>query len=292
MIQADLYRYCGRSFSQPELQLIRRLIAENPDWSRFQISKNVCQTLQWLKPDGGLKDMSCRVALLRMQANGLIQLPPPRNCGRGGRPCRISFSERTLPESPLTLPVHQLPPLRLSPVESRKQSQLWNEYIHRYHYLGFTPLPGAQIRYFVYSSDRLLALLGFSAAAWKTAPRDQFIGWSPQQRQRNLHLVVNNARFLILPWITSKNLASKILASATHCLPGDWMKRYNYAPVLLESFVQNDRFAGTCYKASNWIKVGATQGRGKMDRHNLCALAKKDVWLYPLSRNFKERLLT
>jgi len=235
--------------------------------------------------------MSCRVALLRMQDDGLIQLPPPRNSGRKGKPCCIAFTTRTIPEQPVINPVHQIPPLHLIRVTSKDQSRLWNEYIHRYHYLGFTPLPGAQIRYFVYSNEQILALLGFSAAAWKTAPRDEFIGWSPQQRQRNLHRIVNNSRFLILPWINSKNLASKILSVTTRQLSQDWMKIYNYSPLLLETFVQSDKFAGTCYKAANWLRIGTTKGRGKLDRNRLYAIPKKDIWIYPLRKNFKEQLL-
>jgi hypothetical protein len=273
------------------MRAIRRIISEDAGRSRFQISKIVCQRLGWFKPDGGLKDMSCRVALLRMQDDGLIQLPPPRSRGRCGKACRIAFTSRTLPEPPVVEPVHQLGRLCLSRIDSKDQSRLWNEYIQRYHYLGYAPLPGAQIRYFIHSENQTLALLGFSAAAWKTAPRDEFIGWSPVQRQRNLHLVVNNSRFLVLPWICSKNLASKILAAAARRLTDDWMKTYNYAPVLIESFVQTDKFAGTCYKAANWQKIGVTKGRGKHDRHNLYAVPKKDIWVYPLCKNFKERLL-
>lgn len=273
------------------MRIIRRIIAEDPDRSRFQISKIVCETLGWFKPGGGLKDMSCRVAMLRMQKDGLIQLPPPRNPGRGGKPCRIRFSSRTLPEAPVVKPVHQLPRLCFIRVFSKEQSRLWNEYIHRYHYLGYTPLPGAQLRYFVCANGQTLALLGFSAAAWKTAPRDDFIGWSPQQRRRNLHLVVNNSRFLILPWITSKNLASKILSMSARRMPEEWLKTYNYEPVLVESFVQKDKFTGICYKAANWLLVGATKGRGKMEHERLCLLPKKYIWVYPLYKNFKERLL-
>lgn len=284
-------RYCGRDFSSQDMQTIRSIIACDPERSRFQISKIVCKSLEWFKPDGGLKDMSCRVAMLRMQDDGLIQLPPPKQKGRAGNPCRIIFTPQTLPGEPVNKPVNKLSILRLIRVTSKDQSRLWNEYIHRYHYLGYTPLPGAQIRYFVHSDDQILALLGFSAAAWKTAPRDHFIGWSPQIRQKNLHRIVNNSRYLILPWINSKNLASKILSISARQLPQDWMDTYNYSPVLLETFVQNDKFAGTCYKAANWMRIGTTKGRGKLDIKNLCSLPKKDIWIYPLCKNFKEQLL-
>ena len=167
---------------------------------------------------------------------------------------------------------------------------LWNAYIDRYHYLGHPPLPGAQLRYFARWEDRILALLGFGAPAWKTAPRDRFIGWRPSERERNLQLIVNNARFLILPWVESKNLASKLLALASRQLPQDWQDRYAYRPVLLETFVDTGRFTGACYKAANWIHVGQTQGRGKLDRDHKADLLTKSIWLYPLSKHFRRSL--
>jgi len=240
--------------------------------------------LDWRKVDGGLKEMSCRVAMLRMRDDGLIQLPPARN--KKGT-CRIVPGEKTNPGSPITSPVHELPPIQLMPVVSRKDSQLWNEYIQRYHYLGYTPLPGAQLRFFITSAYQVFGMLGFSAAAWQTKPRDLFIGWSSEQRENNLHLIINNARFLILPWIQSKGLASKVLAMAAKRLPNDWLERYGYRPVLLETFVEQSRFLGTCYKAANWIHVGQTQGRGKLGPAGKISVPIKDIWLYPLSKNFK-----
>jgi hypothetical protein len=167
---------------------------------------------------------------------------------------------------------------------------LWNELIERYHYLGYAPLPGAQMRYLVFSGPRLLAALGFGAAAWKVAPRDRFIGWNDDQRRRHLHLVVNNARFLILPWVTSPNLASCILGRILQQLPEDWKSRYGYRPVLLETFVQQERFRGTCYRAANWLRVGQTQGRGKLDCHHRPRLPVKDVYVYPLQKDFRATL--
>jgi hypothetical protein len=140
------------------------------------------------------------------------------------------------------------------------------------------------------SSGDLLAALGFAAAAWKVAPRDSFIGWSAQQRSSNLHLIVNNARFLILPWVTSKNLASRILSCAVRQLPYDWQTRYHYQPVLLETFVQKDRFCGTCYRAANWTLLGQTQCRGKLDRYNKHPLPVKNIFVYPLNNSFRKIL--
>ncbi len=161
---------------------------------------------------------------------------------------------------------------------------------YRYHYLGHKPLPGAQLRYFVTVEEQIIAALGFGAAAWQTAPRDQFIGWSHKQRERNLPLIINNARFLILPWVRSKNLASKILSMVARRLPDDWESQYKIRPVLLETFVDSERFIGTCYKASNWVYVGKTKGRGKLGRAGIQSVPIKDIWLHPLSRHFRRQL--
>jgi len=282
-------RYCGRLFSSEEIDLIRQLIADNPQRNRVQLSRLACDLLGWLRPDGGRKDMSCRVAMLRMHRDGLIILPKPQKGNGNGRnrPLLTSASE---PREPISLPAGALGQLLFRPVNSRRDSSLWNELIERYHYLGYKTLPGAQIRYLVFSGNHLLAALGFGAAAWALAPRDRFIGWTAEQRVANLHLVINNARFLILPWITSPNLASRILAGVNKQLPHHWQTRYGYQPVLMETFVEKNRFRGTCYRAANWICVGKTQGRGKLDRYKRYQLPVKDIFLYPLSKTFRQIL--
>ena len=281
-------RYSGRVFGPPEIERVREIIRAHPGASRQQLSYRVCETFDWRKPDGSLKDMSCRVALLRMYREGLIELPAPRH---KVNPCR-SFARRTPqaePEPLLEAAVHELEGLRLAVVE-RTDSALWNEYIDRYHYLGYKPLPGAQLRYFAYAGERLVGLLGFGAAAWKSGPRDEWIGWSRTQRHRNLGGVINNARFLILPWVRVSSLASKLLAMAARSLPAHWEGRYGYRPVLLETFVEAERFSGTCYRAANWTCVGQTQGRGKLGDHRLGQVPVKTVWVYPLAKDFRVRL--
>ncbi len=280
--------YCGRDFSTTEIAQIVQLIAENTEYHRADLSREVCRILQWYKADGGLKEMSCRVAMLRMHADGLIELPAPRRTKPALRP--FCSTKATDPQEPILHPVHHLGPLSLHLVE-RNESALWNEYIGRYHYLGYTPLPGAQLRYFVLLNQQVIALLGFGAAAWQAAPRDKYIGWTHSLRKRHLPLIVNNARFLILPWVQVKNLASKILAMAVKQLPNDWQKQYQITPVLMETFVENDRFAGTCYKAANWISVGSTKGRGKLGPSGKQSVPIKDLLLYPLRKDFR-RILT
>jgi hypothetical protein len=290
MNETSSYRYCGRAFTCKEIDSIRQLIAGEPKRNRVQLSKIFCKQFQWLRPDGRLKDMSCRVAMLRMHRDGLICLPAPQSKNGNGK-TRPKISSVSDPQKLISLPAGELGNLLFRPVSTQKDSCLWNELIERYHYLGHKPLPGAQIRYLVFSSSHiLLAALGFGAAAWKVAPRDRFIGWSHQQRVANLHRIVNNARFLILPWVTSKNLASRILSGVTKQLPLDWQSRYNYTPVLLETFVQKNRFKGICYRAANWSLLGQTQGRGKLDRYNKYPLPIKDIFVYPLNKSFKNIL--
>ena len=249
------HRYCGRLFSAEEIDLLRRLIASNPVKTRAQLSRDVCDLLGWRRPDGGRKDMSCRVAMLRMERDGLLQLPPPLK-GNGNGHRRPRLTPASDPQEPLTTPVGRLGELVFRCVETRRDSSLWNELIERHHYLGYQPLPGAQIRYLITRGDDLLAAVGFGASAWKVAPRDLFIGWTLEQRRDHLHQVIDNARFLILPWIHSPNLASHLLACLARRLPQDWDRRCGYAPVLLETF----------------------------------AVPVKDVFLLPLRRDFRQRL--
>ncbi len=259
-------RCCGREFTQVHIAQLAGLIADNPQATRAQLSRLACRLLDWRKADGGLKEMSCRVAMLRLHREGLIRLPPPRN--RQGS-SRVEHTLLSAPQEPLKRPAHELEGLHAG-VGAQPARLVLVERVHRP-----LPLPGPQAP--AGSPDALLRLLagphpglvlGFGAAAWKTAPRDRFIGWLPGERESNLHLIANNARFLILPWVESKNLASKVLAMAARRLPADWLERYAYRPVLLETFVDDERFTGACYKAANWIRVGRTQGRGKLDRRH------------------------
>lgn len=281
--------YCGREFSAEDIQAIRSLIEHHPGMRRAALSRKLCELFDWSRPNGQLKDMTCRVALLRMQADGLITLPASRMTRARSRP-HFPPTAATDPQAALLRPVHELAALTLRPLAGTAASRLWNEYIARYHYLGYTPLSGSQLRYNVFAGEQLVALLSFGASAWKLAARERFIGWQEPQRRGNLQLVVNNARFLILPWIQSKGLASKILALAARQLPIDWHRRYGYRPVLLETFVESARHRGTCYKAANWTHVGQTAGRGKKCPVHQPIVPVKDIWLYPLRKDFRTAL--
>ena len=282
------HRYSGRDFTAAEIREIRDLISSRPDASRAELSRLVCTTLGWHKSDGALKDMSCRVALLRMQDDALIALPPPRNGNGNGR--RYTRRTSIAAERPtLELDHSALRRLRIEPIDS-SDSHLWNEYIDRYHYLGYTPLPGAQLRYFGRIDEEIVLAMGFGASAWKIAPRDRWIGWTDRDRESRLPWVVCQARFLILPWILCPNLASRALSLSCRRLARDWESTYGLRPLLLETFVDQTRFRGTCYRAANWIHVGQTRGRGKKDRHKKYELPPKDIWLYPLHKQARQQL--
>jgi hypothetical protein len=283
-----MMRYCGREFGAAEIDLIRECLALCPPLSRYRLSRVVCERLDWRRVDGALKDMSCRVALLRMQADALITLPPPRKA----KPVAyLAYPDIELAvREPTLLPSIDLARLSVELITEKRDSLLWNAYIERHHYLGHQLMPGAQLRYFVRAQGNVLACVSFGASVWKTQPRDVAIGWNTEQRRRNLHLIVNNARFLILPWIHGKNLASRVLGLISRRLADDWHARYAYRPVLLETFVEKPRFLGTCYKAANWRNLGDTQGRGKLDTLHRHGKPIKSVWIYPLVPDYRRHL--
>ena len=281
-------RYCGRDFTEDDLELIRSLAVELP--TRTAIAEAACLALGWLRHDGRTAAMSARVALLRMARDGLVVLPPPRNGNGNGA---ISARMEPISELPIGVPttLSELGPIELVRVDTKAASIRWRTLIATHHYLGYTPFAGAQLRYLVESLYGTLGALGFAASAWACAPRDGHIGWDTATRKARLHLVVGNARFLILPNVTVPNLASHILGSGSRRLAADWQCVYGYQPVLLETFVETGRFTGASYRAANWLHVGQTKGRGKLDRYNEHALPVKDVYLYPLQRNYR-RVLT
>jgi hypothetical protein len=281
-------RYCGRTFTTEEVEVIRRIIDDPWHTTRASIARAVCEALNWVKPNGELKLASCQLALQRMESHGVIWLPLPTQAPP--RPKPSAFTAASEPQPLIRGFRRDLQDLKLVQVVGREPNRLWRELMERHHYLGYRGLTGAGMRYLAYDGERVLAALGFGAAAWKLAPRDRFIGWTAAEREAQLHRVVNLQRFLILPWVEVKNLASALLAMAARRLAGDWSTRHGYRPVLLESFTERGRFAGTCYAAANWIRVGQTQGRGKLDRCHQGGQPIKDIWVYPLDRRFRSLL--
>jgi len=279
------WRACGMTFGTREVAVVRDAIERPPAPTRAEVARRVCAALQWHDALGRAKLMSARVALLRLHRAGVVTLPEPTQGNGNGKRLR---REVALPE-PVALSgsVETLHDVELEHVQGRQRSALWNRLIERYHYLGYQPLPGAQMRYLVHAEQRVVGAIGFGACAWRVAPRDAFIGWDEAARTRARVHVLNNARFLIVPWVRVRNLASKVLALASARVREDFPAAYGVHPVLLETFVEVGRFAGTCYRAANWVEVGRTQGRGKRDRHKRFALPVKAVYLYPLRRDWR-----
>jgi Domain of unknown function (DUF4338) len=286
-------RFGGRVFSKAELEWIAEMTQEYAGLGRTEIARTLCELLEWKRASGRLKDQDCRQLLERLCDQGWVTLPPVRISGPRG-PRHIHLSEASAPQPVLEGSAGELAPLELRVVRSGTESRLWIELIERYHYLRHRVPIGANLRYLVRSprsGEQVLACLLWSSPAWKMAPRDQWIGWNQEQREQNLQLVVNNGRFLIPPWVHVRGLASKILGRCARQLPDDWELRYGYRPLLLETLVDSRRFRGTCYQAANWIHVGQTQGRGRMDsEHRAHGLAPKDIYLYPLCRDVQKKL--
>jgi hypothetical protein len=283
-----MHRYCGKTWSDEAIVKIRDLLKREAQANRARLSRLVCEIFDCRGANGKLKEMSCRVAMLKMHRDGLIELPPP---SRERPPSyQVVTTAEGDPQPDWTGRLSDLKDLKMELVRRGPPLRRWNELVGRHHYLGYTMLPGAQMRYFIMDGEQVLGAMGFGAAAWKVAPRDNFIGWNHQEREQGLHLIVGQSRFLILPWVHCPNLASKSLAMVAQRLPYDWEERYGFSPVMLETFVDTTRFHGTCYKASNWINVGNTQGRGKLDRYSQFREPVKSIWLKPLLADFRGHL--
>lgn len=283
-------RLCGEAFGGRELEIIRAEIAGAREANRAEIARRVCSALGWFNAAGRAKAMGARVVLLRLARAGWIELPPPQMGNGNGRWHRQRQGDVPIEERPIAGRVEELINLEVEPVADAEASALWNALIARHHYVGYTPLVGAQLRYLIHCRDGVLGCLGFGAAAWKVAARDRFIGWPPAVREANLCRILNNVRFLILPWVVVSNLASRVLSLAARRVAHDFAQRYCIRPVLLETFVERDRFRATSYRAANWQWVGTTQGRGKLDRRHEHALPIKDIFLYPLQPHFRRAL--
>jgi hypothetical protein len=281
---------CGQEFTPELLERIQSRVEQEPTLSRRALSREVCQWLGWRSPDGRGKDMSCRVALGRLARRGLLRLP---QVSAAVPPGAVRAAAPLPPAAPIEVPLEALGALELVLVGSR-QSQAHarcRELFERYHYLGAGRLCGAQLRYLVVSEHHgVVGALAFSSAAWRLAARERHIGWSEAARVANLGLVVSNSRLLIVPQLRVPNLASWVLGACARRLPEDWAVRYGQRPVLLETFVERDRFSGSCYRAANWVHAGASGGRGRQDAAHRQALPVKDLYLYPLQPDWRARL--
>jgi len=285
----QVYQIRGRIIDQHALDTIRGIITAHWDLGRSAISRILCEQWNWYQANGRLKDRACRVLLLKLEEKGEIALPP-RLITTRRPPRKARQREYPYDDSELKGTISEFGSLTLRMIRRTPDEGLWDFLVDRFHYLGNPRIVGSYLKYLAYLDGRLVACLGWGSAAWKVAARDRFIGWNHSVRQANLYKVVNNVRFLILPWINVQHLASKVLAMNIRCLEQDWQEFYNQPVSLLETFVDTTRFKGTCYKAANWQCVGKTAGRGKYDRYNEATQPIKAVYLYPLSPHFREEL--
>jgi len=280
----------GRRISPEDIELIKKLIDTNPSWGRTRLSKELCILWNFKSAKGSLKDMSCRNLLLKLQKQKLLTLPAPKKKANNDK--RNSSTRPVLHStSPIQASLKEIAPIQIKPVEDRSELDLFKCFLSVYHYLGFSGTAGENLKYMVYdSSGSPLACLLFGSAAWACGPRDDFVGWDREKRSKNLFLTTNNTRFLILPWVSVKYLASHILSKVCQRIKDDWTAKYGHPLYLLETFVERDRFRGTCYKASNWACVGKTKGRSRNDRSHNIEVPVKDIYLYPLTKRFRKVL--
>jgi hypothetical protein len=273
--------------------LVQQAVADYPALSVHELSLTICELLNWKRPSGRLKAHECRAWLQELCTAGFLSLPALQRCGPKG-PQRITDTGLTIPETEVRGPIETLEPLRLEPLEAgTEDSRRFRTWIEQHHYLGYRPPVGANLRYLLRSaSGQALACLLWSSPAWKMTPRDSWIGWTTAQREQNLQYIVQNSRFVILPWVRVSSLASKVLSQCARQLPKDWQQRYGYRPLLLETLVDPARFRGTSYRAANWVLLGQTSGRGRMDRQRQTAVKPKDLYVYPLCRQVQQRLQT
>jgi hypothetical protein len=281
----------GRVIGPVELEQVRCLLATHPEWSRYRLSRELCQVWGWRNLTGQIKDMAARTLLLKLEQRGWVTLPT-RRWPSPNRMLHKQIRRLAHPTDPITGALGELQPLQILELSrSPAVGPVFDSLLQQHHYLSYTSAVGQNVKYLVRDRQgRDLACLLFGAAAWKTQGRDTFIGWTAAQRQAQLALVANNSRFLILPWVRVPHLASHILGRVARRIAADWQARYGHAVRLLETFVERDRFRGSCYRAANWICVGQTQGRTRQDRHSQIQAPVKDVWVYPLHASFRQAL--
>ena len=283
--------FSGRTFKEEEMELIREITVEYPKLSQAELANTVCELIGWTQMNGKPKTVQCMQFLRSLAEEGELTLPALNvrmDAGRNGSAKMETVKDRLWIN---TAEMCECGPIKLElihPVEGLRQ---WRTYMSAYHRLGDPNAFGNQVRYMIKAEDgRDLGCMLFSASSWSLMPREEWVGWSQADKNSRLHLVVNQSRFLIFPWIRVHNLASRALAAAARRIQGDWLEAYCYAPVIMETFVDASLYSGTCYKAANWIYIGETQGRGRNDRNKERALSRKAIYMYPLQRDFRDVL--
>ncbi len=283
-------RYRGREVTTTDVLSICKLIADNPAASRRALSKLLCETWNWRQSNGALRDMVCRSLMLELHRAGHIELPPVRRVNPNPLAQRRKPAAVKIDTTPLRAPLSEIRPLEFRQVRRSADERIFNGLIEEHHYLRYTQPVGEHLKYLIYAGDRPLAAMAWSSAPRHIGCRDRFIGWPAETRRRNIRFLAYNTRFLILPWVKVEHLASHILGRMARLLPLDWHQLYNHPIYFLETFVDTERFRGTCYRAANWRYLGKTTGRGKADNTGKPNRTIKDVLGYPLSRRFRELL--
>jgi len=283
----------GRRFTRKQLARVQETVGRFPKLSRRELACTLCEHLNWKTPNDKYKIESCLSLLEALESHGVVKLPAKRVTRAAVR--RTPGFEKPPCDPPIDGPLSSVAPIRLKRVALGGDRERWKAYLQTYHYLGYRQPLGAHLGYFIVSEprqQRVGCLLFSASAAWALAPRDKWIGWDARQREKLLHLVLSNDRFLIFPWITVRDLASHALGLATRQIGNDWLQAYGYRPVLIETFVDPTHFAGTCYRAANWQLVGQTRGRGRLEPDHQCRTSKKDIFVYPLQADWRRRLTT
>ena len=281
----------GRRITSSDIDIIRRLMAENPTFGRTRLSQEICHLWDWKNAQGQIKDMACRTLLLKLERKNLLVLPARAH--KIGTRCAKARLHQSHSQEAIVSDLRDIQPLKIINIKTGSAHQnMFSCLLDEYHYLGYKTSVGENLKYMVVDrTERIVACLLFGSAAWKTTPRDVYIGWSDESRQKNMDLITNNTRFLILPWVRVPHLASHVLSLITRRIMNDWIEKYNHPVLGLETFVDTTRFKGTCYKAANWIYLGATQGRSRNDRFHKIQTSIKDVYFYPLSSEFRKALI-
>jgi len=282
-----MFTYRGRTVTEKDIGFINALIAENPGDSRRRLSKKLCRAWNWVQPNGQLRDMVCRSLMLELHRAGHIRLPEKKCSPRNPLAERKKPAPVDIDQSPFAARLADIRPLTFRQVRRTPEEKRFNALIEQFHYLGYTHPVGEQLKYLVYAKDRPVACLAWSSAPRHIGARDRFIGWGADMRKKHLHLMACNTRFVIFPWVNVPHLASHILGRMARILKQDWPRVYGHGLYYLETFVDTTRFAGTCYKAANWRRLGVTTGRGKNDQTNKANRSIKAVWGYPLTRDFR-----
>lgn len=280
--------FSGRNFTSEDIELIKWTRKKYSHLSRRELAGTVCEFLSWTTPAGRAKTPQCVAFLAKLEEVGIIDLPPAVVTSK-----KVAYSiipDFDIDTTPIVGDLKDFQQIHLEIAIAGGELKLWRKYVNDYHILGDKQVFGSRLYYFIKCGDKKLGCLQFSASAWALKSRDEWIGWSIEEKKARLNFIVNNTRFLIFPWVNIKNLASKALALSIKQIQKDWLREYCYAPVLLETFVDTSHFAGTCYKASNWTYLGETKGRGRMDRNRKIELAPKAIYMYPLQKDFKDCL--